>query len=104
MSPDWIHQATITVNEHMYTYKNNYEIYEYWKEDTKIFQWKKTKYIQMHTKKGDHFCNFLLGGILVANGKAIPSNYGANDFWPEILYVVEIAIKYKGILKSFTNK
>ena len=32
------------------------------------------------------------------------SNYGTNDFWPEILYVVEIAIKYKGILKSFTNK
>ena len=42
MIPDWIHQATITINEHIYTYKNNYEIYEYWKEDTKIFQWKKT--------------------------------------------------------------
>ena len=42
MIPDWIHQATITINEHIYTYKNNYEIFEYWKEDTKIFQWKKT--------------------------------------------------------------
>ena len=46
----------------------------------------------------------MLVGILEANGKAIPSNYGTNDFWPEILYVVEIAIKYKGILKSFTDK
>lgn len=63
-----------------------------------------TKYIQIHANKGDQIHNFLLVGILKANRKAIPSNYGTNDFWPEILYVVEIAIKYKDILESFTDK
>ena len=63
-----------------------------------------TKYIQMHTKNGDQICSFLLTGVLEENGKAVPSNYEATDFWPEILYIAKMEIKYEDRLKSFSDK
>lgn len=39
--------------------------------------------------------------ILDKNGKAIPSNYEATDFWPEIPYPAKLAINIRINLKDF---
>lgn len=39
--------------------------------------------------------------ILDKNGKAIPSNYEATDFWPEIPYPPKLAINIRINLKDF---
>lgn len=46
----------------------------------------------------------MLTGILEDNGKEIPSNYEATDFWPEILYSAQLAIKCEDRLMNFSNR